>query len=582
MENIRSYLYYAALEDFRRARKQAALAQISARLKGKNDSLLSYEDVRKKLRGIESSVKQLIDIPLEAIIGSVGRYNDFTRNFLPKEDATRKRWVSVKAATDTLKGLPPIEVYKIGEAYFVLDGNHRVSVARQMGMSQIQAYVTEIKTRVPLSAEDDPDSIIIKAEYAQFLEDTHIDEIRPDADLRVTAPGQYQKFEEHIRVHQYFLGLEQKQPEVAYAEAVASFYDHVYLPVVQVVRETGLLREFPERTEADLYLWLAEHRAALQETYDTNISPQRAAQDLVINKSSFSERFTSFLGGSFLKSLVPDEMESGPPTGTWRQTIRGHEREHRLFKDILVPVSGTKSGWSALNQAILVARREQAFLNGLHVVSSEEQLESDDAQAVKAEFENRCAQEGVSGRLSIQTGMIPRLITERTRWNDLVVLNLAFPPGNQPISKLASGVHTILRRSAIPVLLVPDEPTQFQKPLLAFDGSAAAREALFLAAYLIGAWENMELMVISINSSLEQAQNTLTDAQAYFENCTVQVTFRALEGESAETILGFAESDQCDVLITGTYGLSPLLEVVLGSTLDQVLNKTKIPLLVCR
>ena len=156
-------------------------------------------------------------------------------------------------ATTRLTGLPPIEVYNIGDAYFVKDGNHRVSVARQLGNETIQAYVTEVRTRVPMTADLTPDDLILKAEYADFLEQTHLDELRPDADLNVTIPGQYPKLLEHIAVHQYYRGLDLDR-EVSYLEAVAHWYDTVYLPIIELISERGIMRSFPDRTETDLYL----------------------------------------------------------------------------------------------------------------------------------------------------------------------------------------------------------------------------------------------------------------------------------------------------------------------------------------
>lgn len=110
-----------------------------------------------------------------------------------------------------LGGLPPIDVYQIGEVYFVKDGNHRVSVARQMGATHIQAYVTQIETGVPLLPDVQPDDLILKAEYAGFLEETHLDQVRPGVDLNMTVPGQYDKLKEHIEVHRHYMGLEQRR-----------------------------------------------------------------------------------------------------------------------------------------------------------------------------------------------------------------------------------------------------------------------------------------------------------------------------------------------------------------------------------
>ena len=182
--------FVAAIHDFQHARSKAALQEIMARLTGKSADLLSYEDVRRKLKARGRVAQRLEEVPLDAIVGSVGRYADFTRSFLPRQDSDQERWAKVKVAVTGLGGLPPIDVYQIDQAYFVLDGNHRVSVARQVGATHIQAYVTEVRTRVPLSPDVQPDDLILKGEYADFLERTRLDELRPEADLSVTVPGQ--------------------------------------------------------------------------------------------------------------------------------------------------------------------------------------------------------------------------------------------------------------------------------------------------------------------------------------------------------------------------------------------------------
>jgi hypothetical protein len=139
----------SATDHFRRARKRATLEDVVARLTGKSADLLCYPDVREVLEIEGSEARVLKEIPLDAIVGSVERCGDFTRSFLPRKPISQHRWTSVEMA---LVKWPPIEVYEIDQAYFVLDGHHRVSVARQRGVSHIYAYVTEVCTRVPLYA----------------------------------------------------------------------------------------------------------------------------------------------------------------------------------------------------------------------------------------------------------------------------------------------------------------------------------------------------------------------------------------------------------------------------------------------
>ncbi len=403
----------SAVLDFRRARRQANLQEVLAYLTGKSVALLPYEDVRRKLKARESGARRLEEIPLDAIVGSVGRYNDFTRDFLPRRDSDEERWARVKTVVG-LRGLPPIEVYQIDRAYFVLDGNHRVSIARQVGATSIQAYVIEVHTKVPLSPDVQPDDLIVKAEYADFLEHTHLDELCPKADLNVTAPGQYQALEEHIEVHRYFMGLEQEQ-EIPYEEAVVHWYDEAYVPVVRVIRERGILRDFPGRTETDLYLWVSEHRAALEKALGWEIEPETAAADLATQFSPRPQRVVARVGEKILDAVTPDEVEAGPPPGRWRRERLAGRQDNRLFADVLVAINGEETGWCALEHALFVARYEEARVHGLYVVSSKVQRESAESQTVRAEFDRRCEAAGVPGELVLEIGGIPRKICERAR-----------------------------------------------------------------------------------------------------------------------------------------------------------------------
>ncbi len=164
--------------------KEGRDAEILARLTGKSTQLLSYEEVAEKLKfhiHIERGIKT---IPLDAIVGSVGRYAEFTRSFLPRHDDDKQRWARVKVEfIEGQAGLPPIDVYEVGEAYFVIDGNHRVSIARQEHFPSIGAHVIEVKTNIPFTPDVLPDDLIIKAEYAEFLHATCLTDSKPNVDL---------------------------------------------------------------------------------------------------------------------------------------------------------------------------------------------------------------------------------------------------------------------------------------------------------------------------------------------------------------------------------------------------------------
>lgn len=251
-----------------------------------DETLLSFDQVQEILRSRQELDRGTQYIPLANIIGSVGRYRDFDRAFLPLSGANFERWKSLDVAVNELRNLPPIDVYKIGDVYFVRDGNHRVSVAKANGMLGIEANVTEIESLVPLTPETDVDELILKAEYAHFLKETHLDETRPDQQIILTEPGHYRILRDHIEVHRYYLGLQWKR-EPTLAEAAASWYDTVYLPVVEAIHETGVMKEFPERTEADLYLWVAYHRERLRERYGVMPPDREVAATLA---AQFSDR----------------------------------------------------------------------------------------------------------------------------------------------------------------------------------------------------------------------------------------------------------------------------------------------------
>jgi len=578
-----------AIEDFHRARRQATMQRILASLSGRSVDLLSYDDVLRKLKETGRSSRGLRDIPLDAIVGSVGRYNDFSRNFLPRRDDTIHRWTRVQMAMNDMAGVPPIDVYKIGDAYFVLDGNHRVSVARQMGSTHIQAYVTEIQTKVPLSPDVTPDELILKAEYTIFLDQTNIDELRPGCDLAVTAPGQYDALREHVDVHRYYMGLD-LQRDIPPAEAVTHWYDTVYMPVVEAIRERGILRDFPGRTETDLYLWLMQHRAALQQEMGwTAIPYQAAADDLAEQRSPTARRVVRRLGERLRDAVTPDELAAAPPAsapGAWRSDddrlpSPGGECPEHMINNILVPVSGEVNGWVALDQAAVIARREAAQLLGLHVVPSEQERDGEPAHSVQAEFHRRCQAADVQGELAIAVGSVAQVICERSRWTDLAVANLAHPPTPQPVARMRSGFRTLIRRCSIPILAVPRKATLLSRALLAYDGSSKADEALFLATYVAGRW-GIDLTVLTVLEAERATPETLTRARDYLDSHHVAATFVRQTGDVGDTILSAADTDHSDLIIMGGYGFSPVLELMLGSSVDRVLSESEIPMLICR
>jgi hypothetical protein len=266
-----------AREDYLVARRKAFWHEIISFLRGRPNQLLSWEEVRDKLHVRGQIYRGVTPVPVSKIIGSVGRYKDFDRVFLPKQDNTATRWRSIARAYYDDVSLPPVKLYKVGEAYFVLDGNHRVSVARERQMAFLDAEVIEATVRVPVTEELDAADLEIKGEYADFLERTHCDELLPDARIEFTVAGGYARLIEHIAVHRYFMGLEQGG-FVSEDQAVVSWYQNVYRPLMEIVVERDILTEFPGRTVADLYLWIMDHQHYLRERFGDEVEIAAAAE----------------------------------------------------------------------------------------------------------------------------------------------------------------------------------------------------------------------------------------------------------------------------------------------------------------
>lgn len=267
--------------DFVAARTKASFRQLLAFLTGRHNDLLSFEQVREKLRIGGPIYRGVKTVRVDHIIGSVNRYRDFDRAFLPRQDFTADRWQRVSRAWYEDVSLPPVLLYKVGEVYFVVDGNHRVSVAREQKQEFIDAEVRECRVKVPVTPDLQPEDLELLGAKVEFLERTSLDRLRPEAQIDATLLGGYERLLEHIAVHRYFMGLD-FQRDVSEEEAVGHWYDEVYLPVVNVIRESGLLEAFPGKTEADFYLWVMDHRHYLvSQGLADLVDPGQTAEEFV-------------------------------------------------------------------------------------------------------------------------------------------------------------------------------------------------------------------------------------------------------------------------------------------------------------
>jgi len=302
--------------DFDRARQKAFLRDLLSLFGRRRNDLIPYHEIRRRLSPERESYRGLQQVPIDKIVGSMDRFNDFDRAFLPRQAHTARRWKSVDRAFYQDVTLPPIQLYKVGEIYFVKDGNHRVSVARERGGEFIDAEVIEGHIRVPLYASMTATEMLLQVEYAEFLRRTEIDRIRPDHDIRPTALGRYDEIWEHILGHQEWLSAIWHRPATV-EEAVADWYDYIYQPIVQVARERGVLERLPHRTEADVYLWTMRHRHELEQRYGRDVGPVASAEDYADVVAQHSGpigrlRTAADTVGGWLSHLMPTDRTPGP------------------------------------------------------------------------------------------------------------------------------------------------------------------------------------------------------------------------------------------------------------------------------
>ncbi len=162
--------FYIGRRLFLRARLKAVCEDLCARLRGRPADLLPFNVLIRELQGYERvRLPGVQSIPLDRIVGSTGRYRDFTRHFWPRSEVNMDRWVRVDVAMADLVGLPPIQVFQVGGVYFVSDGNHRVSVARASGFKEIEAYVTRIMADVDLEPGDSLEQALEKVKRARAI-----------------------------------------------------------------------------------------------------------------------------------------------------------------------------------------------------------------------------------------------------------------------------------------------------------------------------------------------------------------------------------------------------------------------------
>jgi hypothetical protein len=254
-----------AENDFQRARRGQVLARLAAWLRREPDDvniMLPFSEVVDAL-GMRSERRLgLHVIRLDSIVGSVDRTRDFDRRFRPTSARVRERWQRLAVAQRRGEAVPPIEVYRVGELHFVLDGHHRVSVAHALGLKTIEAYVTEVVTRVSAAGIRFRGDLIVKDYRRLFLERVPLTG-QARAAVLLSDAWDYAKLGEHVEAW----GFRLMQDEGRFADratVAARWYAEEYEPVVLMLRQADLVGD---RTETEAYLRVAAERYRLIRTH---------------------------------------------------------------------------------------------------------------------------------------------------------------------------------------------------------------------------------------------------------------------------------------------------------------------------
>ena len=274
---------FQADKDFTRARRRAFLRRIGAFLRKDpaSNRLLSFDEVKSALGAVEQVYLGMRTVEVSKIVGSVGRHRDFDRAFLPSKGDLGARWKRIDEMMHRSEELPPVSLYKIGDAYFVRDGNHRVSVARQIGVEMIDAEVIELRSRVPIDSAITARVLLHKLEQRRLLERLPIDRLLPEVKVELSDVSDYRKLAVYIESHGFRLSQLWRR-HVSPEETLRDWYEYQYRPIAEMIREERVLDAFPDRTELDLYLWIFDHRERLAlEARDEGVPPKAAKDDIL-------------------------------------------------------------------------------------------------------------------------------------------------------------------------------------------------------------------------------------------------------------------------------------------------------------
>ena len=212
------------------------------------DDAKCFRDDQEKEKAFAARERGLQTVPLDRIVGSVGRYRDFDSRFRSKHREPSERVERIRAAMREGKPLPPVKLYQIKDEYYVLDGNHRIAVAKSLGHDEILATIVEF-----IPSLDTLENLRYR-ERSAFRDRTGL-----SSPIDLTEIGQYDLLLNQISEHQEHLRKTAGEP-ISFESAAEDWYRTIYTPLCGIVRKGRLSDSFPERTTADLYAYISHHQ----------------------------------------------------------------------------------------------------------------------------------------------------------------------------------------------------------------------------------------------------------------------------------------------------------------------------------
>ena len=222
----------------------------------KQENLKSFTEIQKEENAYNSVNLGIKEIPLDKIVGSVEKYSYFDKNFVPKNDIVKQRWINIYVGYMMDSMLPPVILYKIKDDYYVYDGNHRVSVAKFLNFASIEAEVEEF-----LPTKDTKDKVIYQ-EHMFFEKETGIEEII------LSEPIKYKYLREEIESYTDLLN-KRRNGNFSLREGAEKWYKEIFLPIKVLLKENNIAKS-QKKNISDIFMFLLDHKYYLSKNEGKN------------------------------------------------------------------------------------------------------------------------------------------------------------------------------------------------------------------------------------------------------------------------------------------------------------------------